>query len=259
MLAASTPTDLLASVADEKVAQFQRDGYLILKGAIGRHAVETFENTLLEQGRAARRDLQLDDWRPGLASRPEELEAIFADADQRTKISSAVYQRMLKLDSAQAMLASLDPQNLARQLLHNAGGDFYLRRESTVVRVDLPGPSPIRLDWHQEVRYDPTRSDAIQFWLPFFRRSSWEAGSMEIAVGSHKEGILEVPLANPGGAGAQQYAIAPSVVEGYEICCVAIEPGDVAVLHSRTIHKSSDPERQTKVKITVVGRCLRAS
>jgi Phytanoyl-CoA dioxygenase (PhyH) len=237
---------------------FSKDGFVILPHALPLAAIGEYEDQILSELRDGYFEMLGDrSTYPVGRDRPDELEALFASAGNRgAALSSWLYARLVKRNEGQQLLQRLRPEYLASTLLGGDPSAYYLRRESTVTRVDLPGQSPIRLGWHQEVRYDPTRSAGIQFWLPLFRPSSWKNGSFEIAVGSHVEGILEVPLANPDGPGAQQYLVPNEVVDRYPHKIVEIHPGDVAILNCRTLHRSSDPARQRRIKLSLIGRCL---
>lgn len=236
--------------------QLVDDGAAILERALDAVSVRAFERSildLLEHGlhTVCGQSVELDSDDSGA------VDYAFACAGEGApELSRWLYQHLYASDAAHDLLHSLRPTALFVRRFGGTEADCFERRESTVVRVDLPGRSPIRLGWHQEGRYDPTRSNSIQFWTPLFRRSSPESGSVEFAVGSHRLGLLEVALANPGGEGAQQYLVDDEIVARYPCRIVTIDPCDVLVLDHRTIHRSSDPDRQRYAKVTLVGRCL---
>ena len=94
----------------------------------------------------------------------------------------------------------------------------------------------------------------VQFWSPLLWPSSVENGGIEVAVGSHRQGTLDVPTDGTLGSGARQYRVPDAVVDIHDVVMVEIMPGDVVLFSGDLIHRSSDPSRQKRMRYSAIGR-----
>ncbi|MBX3509096.1 MAG: phytanoyl-CoA dioxygenase family protein [Parvibaculum sp.] len=111
------------------------------------------------------------------------------------------------------------------------------------IRIDNPREHTFRAPWHQEFPAQLRSLDGIVFWSPLLAVQP-EMGPVEIAGGSHKEGI--VPVFNESGDGARQGAYGLRLDEEerrlapYVRCAPLTKPGDLLLMDFLTLHQSGE-------------------
>ncbi|MHC4909150.1 MAG: phytanoyl-CoA dioxygenase family protein [Planctomycetota bacterium] len=164
-----------------------------------------------------------------------------------------MYESLARSEALASILIDEHVIGVARRLMGIDHTNVYV--SSNVVRMDVPGDRLFTLDWHQESSYYGGTPASVQVWSPLWKRSSLEAGSIDVCPGSHREGPLYPDLANAGSAaGSRQYTVPPDIVRRYPIETVEIDPGDVVFFSTYLFHKSSDPSLQRSVKYSIVCR-----
>ncbi|GGE88704.1 MULTISPECIES: phytanoyl-CoA dioxygenase family protein [Stappia] len=109
------------------------------------------------------------------------------------------------------------------------------------IRIDAPGEAKFRAPWHQEFPAQLRSPDGIVFWSPLIPVFP-ELGPVELAVGSHKEGIVPV-WEDDGGVGKTgAYALRLDREEErlarYQHAAPLTEPGDLILMDFLTLHQS---------------------
>jgi hypothetical protein len=110
------------------------------------------------------------------------------------------------------------------------------------VRADMPNDEKWRTHAHQDGTFQGRSTDGLTFWTPLLPVTP-DMGPLEIAVGSHKGGLLPIQDVGPGHARRERsytWEIDDSgmVETKYEMVAPLTEPGDVIVMDYRTIHRS---------------------
>lgn len=109
------------------------------------------------------------------------------------------------------------------------------------IRIDNPSEEKFRTYWHQEFPAQLRSLDGVVFWSPLLEVTA-DMGPVEIAIGSHKEGLIGV-VNDEGGVGRSgAYALRleneEQLVARYERCTPLTKPGDLVLLDFLTLHQS---------------------
>lgn len=109
------------------------------------------------------------------------------------------------------------------------------------IRIDNPSEEKFRAQWHQEFPSQLRSVDGIVFWTPLLPVTA-EMGPVQIAEGSHAEGLVPV-YEDDGGAGKTgAYALhldrAEERLARYKIVAPLTVPGDLVLMDFLTLHQS---------------------
>jgi len=118
-------------------------------------------------------------------------------------------------------------------------------------RIDPPNETKRLCGWHQEVFYYTPRSDFIQTWAPLVRNSTVENGTIEVCIGSHKEGF-----ATQNGMIHEdvhyKYIVNDDIVKKYPMKRLEMNLGQLLIFSSKLIHKSGF-NTSNNVRYSLVG------
>ncbi|OLP45058.1 phytanoyl-CoA dioxygenase family protein [Rhizobium oryziradicis] len=108
------------------------------------------------------------------------------------------------------------------------------------IRIDNPHEEKFRAHWHQEFPTQLRSVDGIVFWTPLLPVTK-EMGPVQIAEGSHAEGIIPV-YSNDGGANKTgAYALFMDRVDErlarYDVVAPLTTPGDLVLMDFLTMHQ----------------------
>ncbi|TWD55504.1 ectoine hydroxylase-related dioxygenase (phytanoyl-CoA dioxygenase family) [Agrobacterium vitis] len=108
------------------------------------------------------------------------------------------------------------------------------------IRIDNPHEEKFRAHWHQEFPTQLRSVDGIVFWTPLLPVTR-EMGPVQIAEGSHAEGIIPV-YSNDGGANKTgAYALFMDRVDErlarYDVVAPLTTPGDLVLMDFLTMHQ----------------------
>ena len=120
------------------------------------------------------------------------------------------------------------------------------------VRIDPPLDDRRTYGWHQEEFYSIPGSRFIQTWAPLINDTTPENGTIQVCVGSHKEGVAEQSWADIDGR-ATQIIVAPEVVNKYEQRAIPMEVGQMMFFNSRLFHRSGK-NTSNEVRLSMVGQ-----
>lgn len=118
-------------------------------------------------------------------------------------------------------------------------------------RIDPPNDDRRKTKWHQEVFYTIPKSNFLQTWAPLVNDADVNNGTLQVCVGSHKEGIAKQSWDMEKG-GANPFVIDENVVEKYKIMDVEIKKGQFMIFNSRLFHRSGN-NLSNKVRYSLVG------
>lgn len=109
------------------------------------------------------------------------------------------------------------------------------------IRIDYPGEDKYRAPWHQEFPAQLRSADGLVFWSPLLAMST-AMGPVEIAAGSHAEGIVPVYEDTEGGLKSGAYSLRldreQERLARYKKIAPLTEPGDLVVMDFLTLHQS---------------------
>ena len=118
-------------------------------------------------------------------------------------------------------------------------------------RIDPPNDDRRQTKWHQEVFYTIPKSNFLQTWAPLVNDADASNGSIQVCVGSHKEGIAKQSWDMEKG-GANPFVIDEDVVKKYKIMDVEMKKGQFMIFNSRLFHRSGT-NSSNKVRYSLVG------
>ncbi|MCG8490854.1 MAG: phytanoyl-CoA dioxygenase family protein [Sneathiellales bacterium] len=149
-----------------------------------------------------------------------------------------VYDAVKQIPAFMQLVA--DPRNEALFKALRANSTPGLAAGGYGIRIDAPGEEKFRAPWHQEFPAQLRSVDGIVYWTPLIPVFQ-ELGPVELAVASHKEGIVPVKSDNTDGkTGA--YALRLDQEEErlarYEHAAPLTEPGDLILMDFLTLHQS---------------------
>ena len=111
------------------------------------------------------------------------------------------------------------------------------------IRIDNPGEDKFRAPWHQEFPAQLRSPDGIVFWSPLVSIFP-EIGPVELAVGSHREGMVPVWKDDAGIGKAGAYALRldreAERLSRYSVAAPLTEPGDLILMDFLTLHQSGE-------------------
>ncbi len=238
-----TPTDESARDSSRLRANYERDGFVVVRRALD---VADLEACRDEYERAVRRPE--DDLDPSDGAEPR---VVF----WRHVVGTKRRDRTLRRMPAVARLVTGAP--LIRWVRALAG-DATLRLFEVAV-FDKPPREGGAFSWHQDISYYPfTPMNQISIWMPL-DVCTLETGALRLAAGSHRSDEraaidLHTGLALPGD---QRATYEDPAALGFEVHNAEVTPGDLIAFHVRTWHQSpanvhpSAPRRGLTVRFLV--------
>ncbi|MDO9416275.1 phytanoyl-CoA dioxygenase family protein [Pararhizobium sp.] len=110
------------------------------------------------------------------------------------------------------------------------------------IRIDNPGEEKFRAQWHQEFPSQLRSVDGIVFWTPLLPVTA-EMGPVQIASGSHAEGLIPVYSDDAGAGKTGAYALhmdrCDERLAKYDIVAPLTKPGDLILMDFLTMHQGS--------------------
>ncbi len=191
--------------------------------------------------RDVRRLIGLRWWLAGLGPQPPcGPEAPFDDglpALTRSRPGDAfVLQEALRLlFSAVQVACHPRLERLSRELM---GTQVIGHRAFTdAAELRLPDKQPAVLHWHQDAPQAQDAEESLTYWIPL-RDCGEREGSLRLAVGSHRLGVVRVgPAASgPGGTAPLRELEEPAVVDRFPHLQLPLRAGDVLACSGLLLH-----------------------
>lgn len=108
------------------------------------------------------------------------------------------------------------------------------------IRIDNPGEEKFRAQWHQEFPGQLRSLDGIVFWTPLLPVTP-DMGPVQIAEGSHAEGLIPVYRDDAGLGKSGAYALymdgAEERLAKYKTVAPLTQPGDLILMDFLTMHQ----------------------
>lgn len=228
------------SLTPLQVAEFHRDGFLLLRGFYDRVSeIEPIQRDIhriigLVIGNSGQSI-------PQSSFSPQEFDSGYQRLiayDRR--LGGLIYDAVKQIPAFVRLVASAKHEEVFRALRTTdapgvAAGGYG-------IRIDNPREEKYRAPWHQEYPAQLRSVDGLVFWSPLLGVTE-AMGPVEIAVGSHREGMLPVHTrdpANPDKTGAYALTLANQEqhVAKYPPVAPLSEPGDLLVMDFLTLHRS---------------------
>ena len=156
------------------------------------------------------------------------------------KIGGEVYDAVKQIPAFVRIVASEKHDRLMSQLRNTdlpavAAGGYG-------IRIDNPQEEKYRASWHQDYPSQFRSLDGLVFWSPLVELTE-ELGPLQIAVGSHKDGLAPLLMRDPDhpektGAYALRLKNEAERVGRYQRISPLASPGDLLVLDFLNLHAS---------------------
>ncbi|WP_186645994.1 phytanoyl-CoA dioxygenase family protein [Fluviispira vulneris] len=148
---------------------------------------------------------------------------------------AAVYDTIFLTPSFLRIASQKFTSDIVRILLDNVTAPLY----GYTNRCLIAPPSDDRrtYGWHQEVFYTIPEGRYIQTWAPLIDDTSTLNGTIEIAVGSHKEGIAPQTWKDIKGR-ATQIIVSDDVLAKYEKVSLPMKLGELLLFSGFLAHRS---------------------
>lgn len=104
------------------------------------------------------------------------------------------------------------------------------------IRMDNPFEDEFLTQWHQDYTSQICSPSAVVFWTPL-RDTSKELGSVELLIGSHREGILNIVKEKSTSRGLL-IRDEDEIVKKYASVTPLLSVGDVLITNFLTVHRS---------------------
>ena len=121
--------------------------------------------------------------------------------------------------------------------LFNRGMDRSIYIDTSRCRIDPPHETKRLCGWHQEVFYYTPRSDFMQTWAPLVRNSTIENGTIEVCIGSHKEGFAAQDCMLHEDV-HYKYIVNDDIAKKYPVKKLEMNLGQLLIFSSKLVHKS---------------------
>lgn len=118
-------------------------------------------------------------------------------------------------------------------------------------RIDPPKDDRRTYGWHQETFYTVPRGSYIQTWAPLIFNTSIDNGTIEVAVGSHKERIANQTWSDSKGK-ATQILVDSNIVNKYVKSPVEMNVGEMMFFSGFLSHRSGN-NVSNNVRYSLVG------
>jgi hypothetical protein len=186
--------DYTPLLTDEQVRQFDHDGFLILKGFYDlKTEIEPIQRDIHKIIGIMLQKYQLPLAQPPF--RPETFDTGYQELIARDrKIGAEVYDAVKQIPAFMRLVACERHDRLTRQLRDTdmpgvAGG-------GSGIRIDNPFEEKYRANWHQDYPSQFRSVDGLVFWSSLVELTE-ELGPLQIAVASHKDGIVPMLTKDP--------------------------------------------------------------
>jgi ectoine hydroxylase-related dioxygenase (phytanoyl-CoA dioxygenase family) len=149
-----------------------------------------------------------------------------------------IYDTLRNTTSLSRLSASAELCLAVKELLE-LGFDHPLYCLYQVVRIDPPNDETFILGWHQETFSTQEGVPSIQVWGPLVGRNDRSNGSIDVLVGSHKEGEIKHTLSKSNDYLSMIVNDVDQYLTKYQKLSIALEPGQLLLFHPMLLHRSN--------------------
>jgi Phytanoyl-CoA dioxygenase (PhyH) len=155
------------------------------------------------------------------------------------KWGGEVYDAIKQIPAFMTLVGNVRNSEIFRQL--RPGSVPGVAAGGYGMRIDNPGEEKFRAQWHQEFPAQLRSIDGVVFWTPLLAVTP-DMGPVEIAVGSHKEGLIPVYEDDAGLGKSGAYALhldgEQERLKKYKVAAPCTKPGDLVLMDFLTMHQS---------------------
>lgn len=216
------PTADESAVTSAQLAGFNRDGYLILRGALKNAPVfKALIDELERYTQTFAPDFKLSNPKSVLTLAP----------DQRRTL----YCGLRYLPSLYRFVGDAQILSISRGL----GMAFPGIELFNNIRMDLPGEDRHLFQWHQDISYNLGSANGLTYWIPLSKTDAHHGG-IEVIAGSHKRGLWPCDVVNPDRKVGLLSTRDVVITEQPQTPPTTIETefGDIVVFSQMLLHRS---------------------
>lgn len=234
------PTPDSPLLTSDQVEQYHRDGFLILRGFYDlKTEIEPIQRDIHHIIGIVIRKHGLAIEHPPF--RPETFDAGYQPliAHDR-RLGAEIYDAVKQIPAFVRLVVNERHDRLMRQLRNTdlpgvAAGGYG-------IRIDNPFEEKFRANWHQDYPSQLRSIDGLVYWSSLVELTE-ELGPLQIAVGSHKDGLAPILTRDPEnpektGAYALRLKDEAARIEGYQKVQGLISVGDLIVVDFLNLHAS---------------------
>lgn len=216
---------------------FERDGILVVKGFYD------YEGVIAPIQEGIRNIIELVARKHGLevaCSTPEEamIRGYREIIGQNRSWGGLIYDAVKQIPEFMTLVSLPRNAEIFREL--RPGSVPGIAAGGYGIRIDNPGEDTFRSPWHQEFPAQLRSVDGVVFWSPLLSISA-DMGPVEVAVGSHREGMVPVySEIGSGKSGAYALRLDDEArrLARYPHQAPLTEPGDLILMDFLTLHQS---------------------
>lgn len=225
---------------------FDINGFVIIKNAFNKSCLEDFKIEVREIIKAHLAKANITN----VYDEDDVFDNAMNDLEEKDhKYIASIYDTIFQCPSFFRIISEKSITDSIRSLLgkHNAPLYGYTNR----CRIDPPNDERRTYGWHQEVFYTVPEGNYLQTWAPLIRNTTVENGTIQVAVGSHKEEIAKQTWNEIDGR-ATQILIDSEVVDKYEQKSIEMELGELLIFSGYLAHQSGT-NKSNQHRYSLVG------
>jgi len=231
-----TPASILS---EEQVAQFKRDGVLVVRAFYAPAEIVAIQKAIHDViGQVMKRHSIIDHREAFSSERFDDGYPALIAIDRSH--GGEVYDAIKQIPAFVHLLGDPRHESLFRTL--RQGAIPGIAAGGYGIRIDNPGESRFRAEWHQEYPAQLRSLDGLVFWSPLVTVTQ-ELGPVQFCLGSHTGGTLPVftrtqPESSKSGAYALRLKDEAALLDRYEKIAPLTSPGDLVLIDFLTLHAS---------------------
>lgn len=166
---------------------------------------------------------------------------LFALENRDHSYVAEIYDAAAQCPSFLRVISGQSLTNTVRSLLGRRDTPLYTFTNRC--RIDPPLDARRTYGWHQEVFYTIPRGKFLQTWAPLIRDTTIENGTIEVAVGSHRKGIVRQTWNDVEGR-ATQIIVDDEVIRECESLPIEMKVGELLIFSGFLAHRSGSNSSQ---------------
>ena len=220
------------SDAENAKSFFDENGFVILRNAFDEACLEDFKFELSEIIKAHLFKANIKD----IYSDDEIFDIAMEDLEKKDhKFIASIYDTIFQCPSFLRVISDKSITDSVRYLMGKPNVPLY--GFTNRCRIDPPKDERRTYGWHQEVFYTVPKGNYLQTWAPLIRNTTIQNGTIQVAIGSHKEGIAKQSWNQINGR-ATQILVNSEVIDKYEQTSVEMELGELLIFSGYLAHQS---------------------
>lgn len=211
---------------------FNINGFVIFRDAFDVESLENFKFEAKEIIKAYLKKASID-------NEYSELEFFDVAMQELEEIDhefvAGIYDTLFQCPSFLNIISQKGLTDSVRALMGKKSAPLY--GYTNRCRIDPPQDERRTYGWHQEVFYTIPYGNYLQTWAPLIRNTTVENGTIQVAMGSHKEGIADQSWNEIDGR-ATQILVSEETMNKYEQVSIEMELGELLIFSGYLAHRS---------------------